>query len=214
MRSALPYIAPYFAFIAVGSLLASIPGIAPLAYPIKTVLTAGLLVYWARSYREIRLTFSPVAVGAGILVFVLWIGLTAYLPWSRFHPPAEGYNPVRESLASTLFFAGFRLAGAALVVPVFEELFVRSFAIRYLVKPDDFSSVPPGTFTWFSFWGSIALFCGGHKLWEMPAAFAAGVVYTLVLYRRRELADCIVAHATTNLLLGIYVLLTGTWGYW
>ena len=45
----------------------------------------------------------------------------------------------------------------ALVVPVMEELFWRSFLLRYLVHPD-FASVPLGSFTWGSFLVATALF--------------------------------------------------------
>ena len=46
-----------------------------------------------------------------------------------------------------------RLMGAAVVVPVMEELFWRSFLMRYLINPD-FRAVPMGAFAWFSFLGS------------------------------------------------------------
>ena len=42
----------------------------------------------------------------------------------------------------------------------------------------------------------------------------AGVVYTLLLYKTRRLWPCIVAHALTNGLLGIHVLVTGEWYWW
>ncbi len=36
----------------------------------------------------------------------------------------------------------------------------------------------------------------------------------LALYRRRELVDSVVAHATTNALIAAYVLATGAWSLW
>jgi hypothetical protein len=213
-RSAFPYLVPFFVFILIGSFACSLKEYAYFLYPAKTVVTAGLLVYWWKRYTEIRLSFSLVALLAGFLVFLLWIGLTEYLPFKTFHPPPGGYNPVKDDPSLTAFLMAFRLGGAVLVVPVFEELFIRSFVIRYLVNSDDFRAVPAGTFTWFSFAGSVIIFCGGHQMWEWPAAFAAGIIYNLILYRRKNLFDCIIAHATTNLLLGIYVLTTGKWGYW
>jgi hypothetical protein len=42
----------------------------------------------------------------------------------------------------------------------------------------------------------------------------AGTLYALGLYRRGELTDAIVAHATTNALIAAYVLTTGSWSIW
>jgi hypothetical protein len=53
--------------------------------------------------------------------------------------------------------------------------------------------------------------------WPMApprSSTSAGAVYTLVLYRRGELADPIVAHATTNAMLAACVLATGRWSLW
>ncbi len=42
----------------------------------------------------------------------------------------------------------------------------------------------------------------------------AGAAYALLLYRTGRLWPCIVAHAVTNLALGIHVLMTGEWQWW
>jgi hypothetical protein len=42
----------------------------------------------------------------------------------------------------------------------------------------------------------------------------AGVLYILILYRSRSLAQCVLAHAITNLALKGYFLLTGKWDFW
>jgi CAAX prenyl protease-like protein len=42
----------------------------------------------------------------------------------------------------------------------------------------------------------------------------AGVAYALVLYQTKSIAQCILAHAVTNFLLGIYVVQTGKWYFW
>jgi hypothetical protein len=105
----------------------------------------------------------------------------------------------------------FRLGGAALVVPVMEELFWRSFALRFLIS-SDFRSVPLGKFSWYSFIVVSILFGLEHHEWL--SGMLAGMIYALVLYRTRNLFDPILAHAVTNLLLGVYVLTTGSWSFW
>ena len=214
-KKAVPYVLPYVLFVLVGALSPPLGDYVPLSYPFKVVLIAALLFWWRKSYGDLSITFSLFPVFAGAVVFLGWIGLTEYSPIAYFHPPAEGYNPFESgSAALAVFLAVSRIGGAALVVPFFEELFIRSFVLRYLVDPVDFRKVPPGTYTLFSFVGSTVLFTLGHHTWEWPAAIFASVVYTILLYRRGHLADCILAHGVTNLLLGIYVFNTGKWGYW
>jgi hypothetical protein len=92
-----------------------------------------------------------------------------------------------------------------------EELFWRSFLLRYLVT-SPFTSVRLGTFTPPSFGATVILFGLEHHLWL--AGMLAGVAYAFILYTTHRLWPCIVAHAITNLLLGIHVLLTGEWQWW
>jgi membrane protease YdiL (CAAX protease family) len=40
------------------------------------------------------------------------------------------------------------------------------------------------------------------------------MLYAVALYRRRQIIDAIVAHATTNALLSGYVIATGSWSQW
>lgn len=105
----------------------------------------------------------------------------------------------------------FRLLGAVIVVPIFEELFWRSFALRWLID-ENFSSVPIGTFTWFSASAVILAFGFEHHRWL--AGIFAGILYHALLYYKKDLSACVIAHAVTNLLLGIYVLLTQQWSFW
>jgi CAAX prenyl protease-like protein len=51
-----------------------------------------------------------------------------------------------------------------------------------------------------------------HSAWV--AGILAGVAYAAVRLYRGRLADAVLAHAVTNLLLSAYVLNTGSWSYW
>ena len=103
------------------------------------------------------------------------------------------------------------MLGLAVVVPLMEEVFWRGFLIRYLVN-DDFESVPQGTYTPLSFWVVVLLFTLAHPELLAAAIWCAGI--NLVLYRTKNLWACIVAHAVTNLLLGVYILASGAWVLW
>jgi CAAX prenyl protease-like protein len=186
-----------------------------LLYPIKALAVGFTLLFFKSRYSEIRISdlsrqlHTALSVLAGILVFVLWIHMD--WPFATFGKPA-GYNPaIFEDRAIRTLFVASRLAGAILVVPVMEELFWRSFLIRYVMTPD-FMKMPIGHFTWFSFILTTVLFGFEHNLWL--AGMMAGVAYNLILYYTKSISQCITAHAVTNLCLGLYVLNTGAWKFW
>ena len=183
-------------------------------YPVKTLaVLAALVLYWP-FYEELKTSWCPtwrqmVLAGiTGLLVYLAWIRLA--WPWAA-QGLAGGYNPFQANDGMGAMLAGMRLFGGVVVVPIMEELFWRSFLLRYLISRQ-FQSVPLGAFTLGSCAITVLLFGVEHNLWL--AGMMAGLAYTLVLYRTRNLWACIVAHAVTNLLLGLYVLTTGEWHWW
>ncbi len=184
-------------------------------YPIKTVLVIiVLLLMWER-YSEIDVkngfTAKNFLIGffSGTAVFVLWINMDMK---SATMSEPKPYNPFIFS-NSTIFnlIISFRLFGSAVVVPVFEELFWRSFILRYIINTK-FEDVPIAKFTWVSFIISSIFFGLEHNLWL--AGIMAGLSYCLVLYYTRSLFIAMFSHGITNLLLGIYVITTGNWQFW
>jgi CAAX prenyl protease-like protein len=183
-------------------------------YPIKTVFVSGaLIVLWPR-YGELK--GSPfesardlmLAVCIGVLVYFFWIN--ADWAWAT-QGQSRGYNPFAAGEGIGAVLAATRLIGAAVVVPVMEELFWRSFLLRYLISPR-FEAIPLGTFTLFSFVATLVLFGLEHHLWL--AGLVAGAAYTILVYWTRRLWPSIIAHAVTNLALAIHVLLTKEWFWW
>lgn len=184
-------------------------------YPLKTFAVAVVLVKYLGRCREFRIqdlwrTKTSLAVCAvGIATFLLWISMdwmvsVAGTP-KGFNPSLLPGGPVR-SLMTVI-----RVAGAVVVVPLMEELFWRSFLLRYLVDAD-FDSVRLGTFTWPSFLITTVLFGLEHNL--IVAGMVAGAIFNIILYKTRSLAQCVFAHAVTNLALACYVLYTGKWYFW
>lgn len=186
----------------------------PVLYPVGILCVAAALIYYWRSYEELRLEkirTLPLleASAAGILVFLLWINME----WDfAVMGDAKAYDPTVLAPAAFYAFIAVRMAGTAVVVPIFEELFWRSFIMRYIIDPDDFTRVPIGAFTWPSFLITALLFGAEHHLWL--AGIVAGMIYAFLLYRTRHLFYPILAHGITNLLLGIYVIYTGAWRFW
>lgn len=199
--------------------------IAPLwLYPLKTLVVLTALVYYWSRYEELHTPLfrsfeeGLLAIGTGAIVYLAWINMD--WPWATLGP-STGYNPFEAAGKLGAGLAGVRLFGASVVVPLMEELFWRSFLLRFLITlfpegvsgvTDDFASVSLGTFTRLSFLGSVLLFGSEHSLWL--AGIMAGAAYTLLLYKTRRLWPCVLAHGVTNLLLGLHVLTTGEWHWW
>lgn len=181
-------------------------------YPAKIAVVALLLALFWRRYAELghfRLSSiqTLTALATGVAVLVLWISLDA--GW-MIVGSSSGFDPRSEGRIDWLLVA-IRIAGAALVVPVMEELFWRSFLMRWIVAAD-FESVEPSQLGLKSFLITVLLFGFEHNLWL--AGIVAGAAYSFLYMRHRGLWSPILAHAVTNGLLGIWVVRTGNWSYW
>jgi CAAX prenyl protease-like protein len=184
-------------------------------YPLQILVVGYLLYKYRDEYHELQfkdltnLPMTMVICGIGLLVFFLWI----QMDWTFGNsgtPP--GYNPtLLPGKEAQIVMTLFRIGGAVLVVPLMEELFWRSFLIRYIIDKD-FQKVSLGLFTWPSFLLTVVLFGTEHHF--ILAGMMAGAIYNLILYRTRSLAQCVLAHAVTNLALALYVLFTGKWYFW
>jgi uncharacterized protein len=184
-------------------------------YPLKTFSVAVVLLLVLPRCREISLRDlanigrTTVSIVVGLILFILWINMD--WQFGTFGKP-QGFNPTLIQDDFIRFaMTMVRVAGAVIVVPVMEEIFWRSFLVRYIID-QDFTKVPIGRFTWPSFLISMALFGMEHNLFL--AGMMAGVAYNLLLYYSKSISQCIVAHAVTNLALGIYVISTGKWYFW
>jgi CAAX prenyl protease-like protein len=185
-------------------------------YPIKTAAVLALLIYFWPQYRELK---DKVVNGPAEAVLTVTVGLLVYLGWVRMDwswamqgdGTATGYDPFRAGTGIGIVLAGIRIFGASVVVPIMEELFWRSFMIRYLIS-SKFDSIALGTFSLFSFAATVVLFGLEHDLWL--AGMMAGAAYTGLLYYTKRLWPCILAHTVTNFALGVHVLVTGEWRWW
>lgn len=185
----------------------------PVMYAIKITATIAVLIYCWRHYDELRMEKVEAvnivyAVVTGIIVFVLWINMD----WKfvTMGTPVI-YDPHKLSPNWFYAFVAIRMFGTSVIVPIFEEIFWRSFILRYIIH-SDFKSVQIGTFSWASFIVSSLLFGAEHYFWL--AGIMAGMFYNLLLYKTKHINYCILAHGITNGVLGIYVLMTAGWRFW
>lgn len=183
-------------------------------YPLRILAAGAGLVYCWRHYRELdgfgtlSLRDWALAVVCGVIVFVLWINLDQ--PWASMGA-STGFKPIDASGRLDVALVVMRIAGATLLVPVIEELFWRSFIMRW-IKDKDFLAVPPGAVGVGAFVISAALFASEHTL--LLAGLLAGLVYGALYIYTARLWMPIIAHAVTNGVLGFWVVNTGHWEFW
>jgi len=220
----LPYGVPYFAYVGIASLTRDrIPS--DISYILKIILVPLLLIWAWKWYAPItgpRKISGSIFYGIvfGILGLVVWCLLLAPFiditgePWDRLD-----------------FF--LRLFSAALIVPIFEELFIRGYIFRVAFQWDvnrkknktgsplnetldhnSINDVEPGAWSVAAIGISTIAFTAGHMPVEWLAAVAYSVLISILWIIRKDLLSCIIAHGTTNFTLGLYVYYTGHWGFW
>jgi CAAX prenyl protease-like protein len=185
----------------------------PIAYAAKAAIVTACLLAFRGPLLEIRVNAGVAApsVLIGLIVFVLWVGIDRFVPYQHLGTrTAFDPSPLRGSPGWIAFLA-VRFYGLVVMVPVIEEIFWRSFLLRYLTQMD-FRRLAIGTFSASALWLMVAGSALSHPEWLVAAI--ASLVYAFWLRRTRSLFASIVAHATTNAALGVYVLVTGSWQYW
>ncbi len=182
-------------------------------YAVKTIVIGALLFVWRKKFSEIkqvRMALSNwlLAIVAGFVVFELWIHLN--YSWMQMDGAGKGFDPSSGSEINWIL-VGFRVAGAVLVVPLVEELFWRSYLMRWLVSPD-FMRVDPRQVKVSALIVSSVLFSLGHGYW-FPA-LVAGLVFGLLYMQSKNLNSSIVAHGVANSALAGWVVSGSHWNYW
>ncbi|TXI15714.1 MAG: CAAX prenyl protease-related protein [Roseateles sp.] len=184
-------------------------------YALQTLAVGGLLAWFWRDYGELARQNLPDArevgwaVVVGIVVFALWVRLDA--PWMQLGEPTASFVPLQADGSLHWPLIVFRLAGAALVVPLMEELFWRSWLMRWLERPG-FEGVDPQHVGLKAIVLSTFVFTLAHTLWL--AAILAGLAYALLYRWSGRLWTAVIAHAVTNGLLGLWVIASHRWEFW
>jgi len=220
----LPYAAPYLAYVGIASIPVSLLS-TEISYLVRLVVVT-LLLFWAwRWYCPLagpRSARDSLLIGgaAGLAGLLLWLVLL-----TPFVHPAE-------AKPWTLWGFSLRLVSAGLLVPLFEELMMRGFALRLALQWDQarkageseplhialdrrsIDDVAPGAWSGPAALPAPAAFPAGHSMAEWPAAVAYGLLMAWLWVSRKDLIASITAHAVTNLTLALFVYSTGNWHYW
>jgi len=184
-------------------------------YGLRTLAAGSLMLLLARHCDELVPPDWPLwreaglAVAVGLAVWAVWLTLDEGL-FVVGHP-GSGFDPRRADGSLVVPLALVRWLGAALVVPVIEELFWRSFILRWLDRPD-FLAQAPGLVSGRAVLASSLAFGFEHSQWA--AGLLAGLAYAWLYRRSGKLWVPILAHGVTNGVLGAWVLAQGQWQYW
>lgn len=181
-------------------------------YPLQTAICAVLLIiFWRRyEFHPIRQLWFVLLIA--VVSLVIWIAPQAFLGAAR---RTDGFNPdlMASSPAAYWITVLLRFVRLVIVVPLIEEIFWRGFLLRYFID-EKFERVPFGTFSWLSFAVVTLAFTFSHKTSDWVVAAIVGALFNLVAYRTKSLTSCVLVHAITNLLLGLWIMQTKQWGFW
>ena len=224
-RAWLPYVAPMAAFLLMTAAEDALPKAAAggpvptwyaVAYAAKVAVVTAVALACRSAWRDLAPRPGPaalgLAIGLGLAVAALWVGLDPYTPRLPFLGGARtGFNPYTLPPAGRFAFLAARLCGLVVLVPLIEELFWRSFLMRWVIDPD-FTKVPIGRVTPVAAAVTAGLFALAHPEWF--AALITGLAWAWLLHRTKSVSACVVSHVAANLGLGVYVLSTGAWKFW
>lgn len=204
-----PYLGPYLGFGLISALGDRLPDSAALTMLfLKPLVVAALLIFfWRRgAYSELRgfRWRSPwllADVAVGVALAAVWMGPYLLFPSIRPEDVSGGFDPTRLGASLAPALVALRMVGYAGVTPLFEELFMRSFVLRFAEVWDgkgDFRNVPIAHYTRNSFIAVIIIFTLTHLPWEYWVMVPWAILSTLWFYWRRHLVAVIVLHAATN----------------
>jgi CAAX prenyl protease-like protein len=215
------YFFPYLSFMAVIGIGAGLPeDLRAFVLPFQVAVPLGFMLYYYihGAYPELRA--YPYGVqgfaldfGVGLAGAALW--MAPYLYFESLRPDEPGFDPTIWGASLVPLVLGIRAIGYGVVTPFMEELFVRSWLVRYVDvcdKNDDFRDVPIGRFRWRSFIVVGVWFTLSHLAWERPVAIPWIVLTMLWFYYRKNLMSLVFAHAGSN--LGILAFVIWQDGHW
>jgi len=195
-------------------------------YSLRLMATVAVMFVFLAGYRQFPWNVSILSVVVGVVGIFVWVGLCQLkleetllaplgLKWLVASGERAAFNPFdafANNMPWLIVFLFVRFTGLAVVVPIIEEFLLRGFVLRIFVD-QNWSKVPFGHASKLVIVITIIYGVAAHPA-EAVAAAAWFSLVTWLMVKTRNIWDCVVAHAITNLLLGIYVLSSGEWHLW
>lgn len=220
----IPYAVPYFAFVAiviVGSKIFS----KQVTYALVLCIVP-LILYWAWKW---YVPFTGPKKNIGSILWGIVFGLAGLAIWCVLLVPFIDLSGEPWDFSAFIL----RAVAASLIVPIFEEIFIRGYILRaalqwdqnrknkqiasplgQMLDHDNIGTVLPGAWSVMAVGISSITFAAGHMLYEWPAAMAYSLLISVLWIMRKDLLSCVVAHGVTNFTLAVYVYSSGNWGFW
>ena len=201
-----------------------------LFYPIQTILSAIVLVFFWKHY-DFRWTNKVwIGVVAGFVGIGFWLLPTMIYDWTgmtgkpdSFFSKLTGLAPREEGFDPSVFgnpaayWASliFRLARAVIIVSLVEEIFWRGFLMRFLLDLDgDYWKVPFGKAALISFVVVTFAFMLAHAPLDGAGALIYGSITYWVAVKTKSLLACVVMHGVANATMGAFAMTYGKYGLW
>ena len=204
------YLVPFLTILAASLVTKAASAYFEWLYPLRFMAAAIAIWHYMPELKQINWRFGWLAPVTGAVIFTVWL-----IPSLWTH--SAGASQLGEGLAALppaarWSWIAFRVGAAVITVPIAEELAFRGYLARRLVNRE-FDSVPFSSITSLSIILSSAAFGLMHgQRWIVGTL--AGLGYAGVMKRNGRLSDAIVAHASSNLLLAIWVLSRSDWSFW
>ncbi len=199
-------------------------------------------------YPKLNLKNVPIAIGVGVFIGVVWVGLET--PWMVENAPGvtewydrlfvdlmrpfktrelfdigngimapyevlqEGEHAglhVYDPKASGWLIFAIHMLGTSVFIAIIEEFFFRGFLYRWMLG-SPFFKIDAGKLHWPMLLVISVFF--GIEHFEWMAGIICGIAFGLLYIKTRDIWATIIAHGTTNFLLGLYVIKYDAYQFW
>lgn len=203
------WLMPFVMILAAGMISRTLTGDFEWLYPLRFFAAVATLAFFRKTYAGFDWRIGWFGPLVGFIAFVVWIGLDRFV--------TSGAETMPTSLAMATPFSrnawlAFRVLSAVITVAVAEELAFRGFLYRRLLSAD-FETISMRRFSWVAILVSSVIFGALHGS-QWLAGTVAGALYSFALLRRGRIGDAVAAHASTNALIAIDVLVFHHWHLW
>ncbi len=201
-------------------------------YPIQTVVCLWLLAQrwkyyefrWSAKWCLVGVVFGAVGIGFWLAPTIAYerLGLQGqaegWQKWLGLASRNKGFNPAEAFGAGTpAYWAALvmRFIRAVVVVALVEEIFWRSFLMRFIVdREGSYWKRPFGEASWLSYAVVTGIFIVAHAPVDYAGAFVYGSLTYLLCVWSKNLGACVTMHAVANLLMGLFAVIHGKYGLW
>jgi exosortase E/protease (VPEID-CTERM system) len=202
------YLGPFLAVLIAGTLAHTLSSGFEFLYPLRFVAGLAALLFYRKQLCDLKFGCTWRGPFVGAVAFALWMAAAHYLLQPADMPEALKSTPPAWRDAWIVC----RAAAAILTVPAVEELAYRGFLMRRWLGAQ-FESIPFAAVRVPQLLLTSLLFGAAHGSMWLPGTLA-GVLYGAVLIRTGRIGEAIAAHATTNALVALCVVVGSQWQLW